>query len=474
MKIARYLTIIISILLSVAAYGSSHNESTEEMKAKADALYNADRFVEAFDLYTLTMKRADSEGDELMRERCLGNIANIYGFFGDYERANVYFEKALKDAVANKHNDVAAKCVINMVVTYSQMGQPERAKEYFAIQNRISLSDSAMRQFFFYQSQAYIAFAEKHYSLCRSINRHAWQFALQKDLPMSYVASLHNDIGRCFQLEGMLDSAIVAYRQNMELCQRAGIRKYLAESYQNLANAYRAKGDRQSMIEYQSLYMAQNDTIFGEKQFNMAKDRLFKYETDKTDAQIRMLNTRFSRALIGAIIVAVLLIAVTVLALVIHKKNRRLHAAYVMLYNKNRELMSSHDESRQLRQQYATATTSKLLQDINAVMEDVNIISRQDFSITSLADAVGSNVKTVSAVINDTYGKNFKTYLNEYRVREACRRLADNEAYGNLTIKAIAESVGYNSINNFIIAFKRIVGMTPSAYQKVARMGEQE
>lgn len=220
--------------------------------------------------------------------------------------------------------------------------------------------------------------------------------------------------------------------------------------------------------------MAQNDTIFGEKQFNMAKDRLFKYETDKTDAQIRMLNTRFSRALIGAIIVAVLLIAVTVLALVIHKKNRRLHAAYVMLYNKNRELMSSHDESRQLRQQYATATTSKLLQDINAVMEDVNIISRQDFSITSLADAVGSNVKTVSAVINDTYGKNFKTYLNEYRVREACRRLADNEAYGNLTIKAIAESVGYNSINNFIIAFKRIVGMTPSAYQKVARMGEKE
>jgi AraC-like DNA-binding protein len=68
---------------------------------------------------------------------------------------------------------------------------------------------------------------------------------------------------------------------------------------------------------------------------------------------------------------------------------------------------------------------------------------------------------------------NFKSYLNEFRIREASKRLADNDVYGNMTIKAISEGVGYNSVNNFIIAFKRIVGITPSAYQKMAMMKDE-
>lgn len=91
-----------------------------------------------------------------------------------------------------------------------------------------------------------------------------------------------------------------------------------------------------------------------------------------------------------------------------------------------------------------------------------------------LAEAVGSNTKYVSQVINEYYNKNFKTLLNEYRLREATRRLNDQEHYGNMTIQAIYEEVGYSNAVSFIRAFKRMYGITPSEYQKKAAEKRQE
>ena len=47
--------------------------------------------------------------------------------------------------------------------------------------------------------------------------------------------------------------------------------------------------------------------------------------------------------------------------------------------------------------------------------------------------------------------------------------LDDHENYGNITIQAIAEEVGYKSSTSFIQAFKKLVGMTPSVYQNLSR-----
>lgn len=110
----------------------------------------------------------------------------------------------------------------------------------------------------------------------------------------------------------------------------------------------------------------------------------------------------------------------------------------------------------------------KLLGQINEVINDGKSISDPDFSLQKLADAVGSNTKYVSQVINEYYNKNFKTLLNECRLREATRRLADQEHYGNMTIQAIYEEVGYTNAVSFIRAFKRMYGITPSEYQKNA------
>lgn len=100
-------------------------------------------------------------------------------------------------------------------------------------------------------------------------------------------------------------------------------------------------------------------------------------------------------------------------------------------------------------------------------MEDTSLFCDSDFSLEKLASIIGSNSKYVSQIINETYNKNFRTFLNEYRIKEASIRLSDKEKYANYTIKAIGESLGYKSQANFIDSFKKITGITPSMFQRM-------
>ena len=54
-------------------------------------------------------------------------------------------------------------------------------------------------------------------------------------------------------------------------------------------------------------------------------------------------------------------------------------------------------------------------------------------------------------------------------MREACRILNDTEQSGHLTIEAIAANLGFNSRSNFTVTFKRITGISPSDFMKMAK-----
>ncbi len=107
------------------------------------------------------------------------------------------------------------------------------------------------------------------------------------------------------------------------------------------------------------------------------------------------------------------------------------------------------------------------------MLKDENYIFNPDFSLNMLAQQVKSDTKYVSWVINETYNKNFKTLINELRIHEASKRLDNFKEYGNMTIQAISEDLGYKTSASFIQAFKKIVGMTPSVYQKLSQTKQE-
>ena len=115
-------------------------------------------------------------------------------------------------------------------------------------------------------------------------------------------------------------------------------------------------------------------------------------------------------------------------------------------------------------------TRAELIERISQVLESSPEVYNDTFSLdrlSELVDAKHSNY--VSQVINEHWGCNFPAMINECRIKEACRRMNDVELYGNQTIKAIAQSVGFNSHSNFVNTFRKFTGLTPSAYLKLTR-----
>ncbi len=104
-----------------------------------------------------------------------------------------------------------------------------------------------------------------------------------------------------------------------------------------------------------------------------------------------------------------------------------------------------------------------------AVMEQEQAWRQPGLTLATLAARLGLPQYRLRALIHDELGhRNFNAFLHEYRVREACARMAD-PAQSRTPILTIALSVGYNSANTFNRGFREVMGTTPSAWRSGER-----
>lgn len=108
---------------------------------------------------------------------------------------------------------------------------------------------------------------------------------------------------------------------------------------------------------------------------------------------------------------------------------------------------------------------SEIKAQIQDVIEQEKPYLNSDLTIHAFAKQIGSNIKTVSTVLNNEFKQNFVTFINSYRIQEAKQLLLD-DSHTNYTIEAIAEMVGFNSKSAFNRAFKKFTNQTPSTYRK--------
>ncbi|TFH48760.1 MAG: AraC family transcriptional regulator [Bacteroidia bacterium] len=87
-----------------------------------------------------------------------------------------------------------------------------------------------------------------------------------------------------------------------------------------------------------------------------------------------------------------------------------------------------------------------------------------DLTIHDVARRTGIPRHYITEILNEKHGRNFFTFINEYRVREVIARLSDPK-YQRYTILAIAFDSGFNSKSTFNTFFKTYTGKTPSQYR---------
>ncbi len=104
-----------------------------------------------------------------------------------------------------------------------------------------------------------------------------------------------------------------------------------------------------------------------------------------------------------------------------------------------------------------------VLNSLEQVMAQKELFRNPDLTVSELAKAINLPGYQLSQLINDNLGKNFTSYVNEYRINEACRMIGEQHPY---SLEAIGYEVGFNSKSTFYAAFKKIRGTTPMFYKE--------
>lgn len=97
------------------------------------------------------------------------------------------------------------------------------------------------------------------------------------------------------------------------------------------------------------------------------------------------------------------------------------------------------------------------------VILDKALYKDPNLKLSDLAKTINISVHQLSQLLNDNLGKSFSTYINEYRIHEACKLISTNR---HLTFEAIGYEVGYNSKSTFYAAFRKIKETTPALYKE--------
>ncbi|RPD41163.1 helix-turn-helix domain-containing protein [Chitinophaga barathri] len=111
-----------------------------------------------------------------------------------------------------------------------------------------------------------------------------------------------------------------------------------------------------------------------------------------------------------------------------------------------------------------TDTDARLWQEkLDKALLDKELYKDPNLKLNDLAQKINISGHQLSQLLNDNLGKSFSTYINEYRINEACKLISTN---GLLTFEAIGYEVGYNSKSTFYAAFRKIKDTTPALYKE--------
>ena len=475
-------------------------------------------------LYTASMKSyldghriAEHQGYSELTARFYNGMGNLYSTQGDYQMGLYFYRKALRSSRKTGQKTLQNAVLNNLVGASCFVGQADSGM-VFLQQMEANVEHNTGYRYNILMGRGLVAKSQDQPAAAASYYIQARQYAIRTGMDSSFVDNTNSCLAQLYMDTHRLDSAILLLKKN--------------ETMHLLAQAYDAQGDATRASTCRMEYANLMEKLHYGDELNAMKNTQYIYDANKNASTINLLTQQqiFDSQQIRTqarwlLALAIALALIIVLFIIVSAQKRQLHHAYNRLYDRSQLFLASpiqakeapqaankgdhlgdhlednkggnlesnqgdkqrddqrdgqgdvqRDDQEEKTQEAAprsliltTEQRAALLADIGRVMGKVEEFCSTDFSIDRLAQLVGSNPRYVSEAINEGYGKNFRSFLNDYRIKEAMQRLADNDRYGHYTIKAISESVGYKSQANFINIFTRLTGMKPSIYQKISR-----
>lgn len=313
---------------------------------------------------------------------------------------------------------------------------------------------------------------------------------MEKYIRYRYIAFCN--LASAFAEKGDYKEAVRRMSVPEDIAMTSDMKDMKVEVYDIMGDYYGKLGDRDKALQYKVRKYELKDSILNFEQAAKVSESKFVNRISKLEAlqEKAALEKKIQTAVVTACICIVVIVLVC--CYIIYNRNKRLRQRNQSLYEQNLKILAQEEERHRhtpdINGQTAGAAVTaednrqggfkpsdldmayinKVGRQIIEVMENTDAPYKADFSVQTLSDMINVKYKTVSEVIHEKFDCNFNTFINKYRVREACKRI-NNPDYALYTIEGIMQSVGFKSRSSFISSFKRETGLKPSEYQKIAK-----
>lgn len=420
-------------------------------------------YSDALYYYLLALDYAEDCGDISNQVVMLYNIVNI--FYVRYDKHGLqYAEKAV--FISESHDRLSA---FHRIASYTAMVQMLfLSSEYKSAYGYLHKADSLLAETGISYWKPILSALHGDLAAAEGNTEDAGMYynaALECSslAEPSFLSMIYLNYGRMKESEGQLDEAISLYSRGLKTSYEAGNLEFRKELLKSLASGILEKGNKAKASEYFKRYTDFVDSLDVESKDRSFSGRLLEYSEMRFEYQLACQELELSenrRKLTMAVSASSLVMLALAVVLLSYFRQQKKYRENVLRYEMYRRRLSSEKEK----------GTDKLFEIIEDRMRQ-GAFRQKDLSLEKMASLVGSNRTYVSNTINKVADTTFYDYVKSYRVKEAIRVLSDPSA-GSVSMKALADDVGFNSVQVFYKAFKEETGVTPGVYKSVKAKAE--
>lgn len=233
----------------------------------------------------------------------------------------------------------------------------------------------------------------------------------------------------------------------------------LVTIYDILSKEYNNLNKLDSAYKYSKLTLEQYNLARNnkDKTFNLFYNNNFNKAQQLNESIKKRESAKQRNLIISFIILFLALIAITLFLL---KKEKKKKKALIFKMNQSKPIETEKKEYN-----IDEELENKILNEFKNTASNLDFL-KTEFSINYIAQKLNTNTTYVSFVFNKHYSESFKQYCTRLKIDYIVEKLKKDKTLRRYSVQALAEEIGYTNASAFTRAFKKHVGITPSAYLK--------
>ncbi|PKV48657.1 AraC-like DNA-binding protein [Aquimarina sp. MAR_2010_214] len=481
------------IILHIAIANDLKEEQVSALVYIAIYYQQIDQYDESISNYLEAEKLSESlPENSFSRILVQVNMGNLYNHIQDYEKVKLSMKKVIALAMYQENPD---KFIIS---AYSSLGKAdlnegnysEALKYMYKVKD---LAEKMNRNDKIIRALINIAECQRYLKLYDQAIENSTKALdkIDKNESASLTASANVIIGVSRYLSNQPAKALPNLKKARNIAGEGNFLYIKMEAHQYLAKTYEALDSIKKSLQEQKAYTNTREKYLK----TLSKAQRLKIEKESENKSDIISEQQKSIVFLSKekqvyVFAGVVLMIVLIVSSIIYWNKRRKLAEESLQLQDDKALLKNENEAlkdklnafaQKIQKQEAVKGSTKTQQQkksslreedqqrymelILNYMEEEKPYLDHETKQSDIADKLNMSVHLFSEVLNVCFQKNFNNFINLYRV-DTAKQLMKEPKYQHYKILAIGYEAGFPSKTSFNRVFKKLVGLTPTEYQK--------